>query len=953
MSTRYSLLALGLVALLLALVLRAAPPLRLDVGTADATRFLWGFYDAEMGEQGERFRWSGPDARLMLHGAPPGAARLELRLSGERLVAEGAPAIALARDKATFAAFDVAPGWRVYRLLLPPGSLAGQGGAALPLELRSAVSRPGADEAARDYRPLGVPLSWLRLTPLAGADTGALPRAAWLTWLVGIVGLGLALLLVQLGKYRLPMDGRRWTVDGDAPEDGRRWTVDGDAPHRLPSSVFRPGLLAACGAALALWAWRDPYSLAWALPATPWALGAASLLLAGAWLWGRAASVQLRAPLLIGGVIALALALGLMHAQLAVGLGVGLAIVALLALAAPANGLGAGVWADTDDRRPTTDDRRPTTDDRRPTTDDRRPTTDHRLSAIGYRLSAIGYRLSAIGYRLSAVGLLLGAIFLLALGLRLFRIDVLPFGLWRDEARHGLIALRIAEDPAYRPVYVLDERVQLPGLGLYPFALALKLFGVHLWTMRGVTALAGALTVLPLYAVAARLTGRPGVGLLAALLLAVSSWHISISRFSFPTIYEPLLSLTVWWLVLKALAPQTVDGGRWTVSSGTPLPSTAARLSAIGYRLSAIGYGLLTGILLGVVAQTYHIGRITPLTAGWLALLLLARAPGAWRGWLLWAGAAALGLGLTLAPLLGYALARPADFNDRVGAVFLLSVDALKARAPLAALDENLGRYLLMFTVAGDANGRHHAPYRPMLDILSGLGLLLGLAAVLRRLGDWRSRFLLGAVGVGLLPGLLAVDAPHAMRSFGALAPLCIIAALGLAELWRMQQDHRRPTTDDQNGARPRLAVVRGLSSVIVFVGLVGLNAGLYFGVMPGDPRVFGGFYPVQSQMGIYVGAADPAGRIYVPEGVRGHPSFLFLAAGRPVETFSGGPELPVSEFSAPPMPGDRFLLSGYFAEQEAAALAAALGPMPAPSTTGPPFPDGRGPTYYVVIGAR
>ena len=921
MSTRLTLLALGLVALLLALVLRAAPPLRLAVGAADATRFLWGFYDAETGEHGERFRWSGPDARLMLHGAPTGAARLELRLSGERLVAQGAPGIALGHDDATFAAFDVTPGWRVYRLLLPPGSLAGQAGAALPLELRSAVSRPGAGEDARDYRPLGVPLSWLRLTPLAGADTGALPRAAWLTWLVGIVGLGLALLLVQLGKYPLPMDGGRGTGDDDAP-------------HRLPSTVYHPalpalpalpGLLAACGAALALWAWRDPYGLAWALPATPWALGAASLLLAGAWLWGRTASVQLRAPLLLGSIAALAIALALMHAQLAVGMGVGLAIVTLLAFATPANGLGAGLWTDIDDRRPTTDDRP--------------PTTVHRLSSIGYRLSTIA--------------LLLGAIFLLALGLRLFRIDVLPFGLWRDEARHGLIALRIAEDPAYRPLYVLDERVQLPGLGLYPFALALKLFGVHLWTMRVVTTLAGALTVLPLYAVTARLTGRPGVGLLAALLLAVSSWHISISRFSFPTIYEPLLSLTVWWLVLKALTPQTADGGRRTVSSGTPLPSTVHRRPAIGYRLSAIGYGLLTGILLGVVAQTYHIGRITPLTAGWLALLLLARAPGAWRGWLLWAGAAALGLGLTLAPLLGYALARPADFNDRVGAVFLLSVDALKARAPLAALDENLGRYLLMFTVEGDANGRHHAPYRPMLDILSGLGLLLGLTAVLRRLGDWRARFLLGAVCVGLLPGLLAVDAPHAMRSFGALAPVCIIAALGLAELWRMQQNYRRPTTDDQNGARPLLAVVRGLSSVIVFVGLVGLNAGLYFGVMPGDPRVFGGFYPVQSQMGIYVAQANPAGRSYVPEGVRGHPSFLFLAAGRPVETFTGGPELPVSEFSAPPMPGDRFLLSGYFAEQEATALAAALGPMPAPETTGPPFPDGRGPTYYVVIGAR
>jgi 4-amino-4-deoxy-L-arabinose transferase-like glycosyltransferase len=843
-STRHTPLALGLVALLLWLAFGAAPPLRLDVGAAGDERFLWGFYDAEAGD-GASFRWSGPDARLLLHGAPPGAALLALRLSGERLAAQGEPAVALARGDGPLVRFDVAPGWRVYRVLLPPGSLAAPGAAAAPLALRSALSTPGAAEAARDYRSLGVPLDWLELTRLRGQPDGALARALWLTWAVGVLAALAGLASGAAGARR----------------------------HR--AALLAGGL----GALLALlWAWRDPYGLAWALPATPWALGCATLLLAGRELWRRGAP-RLRAAPLLGCFALLAAAVGLMHAHVALGLSLALGVAALLALGAPADGLGAGAWEGP-------------------------PQPPARFVIAG-----------------------LATVMLLALALRLYRIGELPFGLWRDEARHGLVALRIAEDPAYRPVYVLEERVHLPGLGLYPFAAALKLFGAHLWTMRLVTALAGALTALPLYAVAARLTGSRAVALVSALLLAASSWHVSISRFSFPTIYEPLLSLSAWWLLLVALG-----GGQGPQHPREALGAPGSNRLA-GWQAAA--WGLLAGVLLGVAAQTYHIGRVTPLAAGWLALLLLVRAPQHWRRWSAVVCAAALGLALTLAPLLGYALTRPDDFNDRVGDVFLLGEGGRRGEAPLAALDASLGRHLLMFTYEGDANGRHHAPYRPMLDILSGLGLLVGVAALLRRAADWRSRFLLGACAIGLLPSLLAVDSPHGMRSFGALAPACVIAALGWREVARM-------------APLGRLAFAPRRLSLAVFVaGLVGLNAWLYFVLMPRDPQVFAGFYPVQSQMGIYVGAAPPGERIFVPAEVRSHPSFALLAAGHQVEAFSAEAPGP-AELSARPGPGDSLLLSGYFADEEAAALTRALGSPPVRALEGPPFPDGSGSTYVV-----
>ncbi|NCC36472.1 MAG: hypothetical protein EOM24_31340, partial [Chloroflexia bacterium] len=61
------LLLLGLAALLLVLVLRTAPPLQVDVGDEGDLRFLSGFYTPETGF-GESFRWSGPEARFVLHG---------------------------------------------------------------------------------------------------------------------------------------------------------------------------------------------------------------------------------------------------------------------------------------------------------------------------------------------------------------------------------------------------------------------------------------------------------------------------------------------------------------------------------------------------------------------------------------------------------------------------------------------------------------------------------------------------------------------------------------------------------------------------------------------------------------------------------------------------------------------------------------------------------------------
>lgn len=486
----------------------------------------------------------------------------------------------------------------------------------------------------------------------------------------------------------------------------------------------------------------------------------------------------------------------------------------------------------------------------------------------------------------------------LALAMRLVAIETLPWALWRDEARHGLIAFQILEEDALPPIYIGGHHVNLPALGLYPFALALKIWGLHTWSLRMVTAVAGALTVLPLYGLAYRLTRRRDVGLLAAALLAVSSWHVSVSRFSFPAVFDPLLTLTGLWLLLRARdALGAAHRGGWAAAGG---------------------------VALGLAVQTYHSARVAPLLAG---VLIAGLGRPIRRASILWP--LVLAFAVVVAPLAIYAVRHPRALNDRVGEVFLLRHAARGGEAPLAAFDASLGRHLLMFNWRGDENGRHHAPGQSLLDGMTGLGFLAGLALLAK---EWRSdvsRFLLGALAMATLPSVLAVDGPHAMRSIGAAAFACVIAAIGALALAR-------------STPWPRTFAV-----AVVGLALV-LNGTTYFITMPRDPRVWGAGDAVPTQVGDFVRrraekeGTTAAERVFVPEEIAQSDVFGYLTHGTNPAMFDG------ETLSRPARPGDLFVLPAHSHPEVSRALAPYLGPDPKPSALGPVFPGGSDPSFLV-----
>ena len=491
----------------------------------------------------------------------------------------------------------------------------------------------------------------------------------------------------------------------------------------------------------------------------------------------------------------------------------------------------------------------------------------------------------------------LAAIVVVGLLLRTYRLTDQPFGMWRDEARHGLLAARLGSNPLSWPIY--EPRINSPGFGLWLLGVGVEIFGIHAWSMRPVTALAGALTAIPLFLFARRLTGRADVALLAAAFVTFSSWHVLVSRFQFPTVFGPPLLLTALWLVLEAAA--------------------ADRPRRASCHLA------LAGACAGLAVQTYHTGRLAPVVTVLVGTFVLWRRPHPGRA------VAALGLGLllTLAPLGLWVISHSRAFNSRESQLFVAQAAAAKGVAPLSALDASWGRHLVMFHFRGDESLRLNLPGRPMLDVVTGIGFLAGVAWLLLR-GETRLWLVLGLMFLaGLAPSALAVDGPHALRAIDAVAPAGILAALGWTAIW------------------PRVA----LWAVGPPLAALALNAYFCFVTLPSDPRSWQGFYPVDTQMGTFMRRVANEGAVhtvYLPEHLleARRSVLLYLTYGLRTATYADGSASP------PPRAGDLFLLSPFAIDANLGRLQDLLGASPRLIVAGPTLPGTKTPSFLAYEAA-
>lgn len=364
------------------------------------------------------------------------------------------------------------------------------------------------------------------------------------------------------------------------------------------------------------------------------------------------------------------------------------------------------------------------------------------------------------------------AVLVVGVGLRVFRLPQLPVGLHYDEAANGILAGEIAQGltaPIFIAAYTGKE-----VLFFYWTALWMTLLGVTPLALRLAAASAGTATIVATFWVTYELLRGEAEALWVALtssaFLAVSFWHLVLSRYGFRAVTQPLLQA----LTVAALWRGLRSGKRtWFVAAG---------------------------LFCGLTAYTYLAARAfpLPLSAALVVVLIADRHRRRERlvQLTIFLGAAAL----VLAPLAHYWLTHPGTFMLRTRQV---------AAGSWSEVRDGLTACLGMFFLRGDPYIRFNLPFRPLFLPPAAVLALLGLGDVLWRSvrgllpqhrvqadtnGDragWASlslasyTFLLLTIPVMVLPSALATEeiTPSNLRTVGLLPFLYIFPAVGLFRL--------------------------------------------------------------------------------------------------------------------------------------------------------------------------
>jgi streptogramin lyase/4-amino-4-deoxy-L-arabinose transferase-like glycosyltransferase len=436
--------------------------------------------------------------------------------------------------------------------------------------------------------------------------------------------------------------------------------------------------------------------------------------------------------------------------------------------------------------------------------------------------------------------------------LRLVRFADLPFGVWYDEAENGLQALRLIENPSYRPIFV--GSIHAPSHYLYLIVAAFEFFGVSIQSIRLVSVLMGLLTVLAAYLVGREFFGRSG-GLLLATLLAFSRWNINFSRIGMYNASTPLFELLVVGFLLRGLRR-----GRFAEYA---LAGLMLGLGLCFYAAFQLFVAVICLFLLGMVVLERGF-----LLRTWPGLVLMF--------------AVAL---LVIAPVLLFAYEKPDVYFSRTQDTSIFAKKSAEERWP--ALLENIRKHVLMFNYQGDPNGRHNLPGKPMLDPFAGALLVLGLALTLVRLHRPWALLLLFWLGITLLGGILSLDfeAPQSLRAIGAMPAVYLLAVLPLHALW---QEWR------QGGGRYRPHWV--LAPLGLYLGLLSYsNIQLYFGQQAYDFAAWNAFSTPETITANLLTQLDEQTEAYVISFFHGHPTLNFLArAVRPYQRLDTTDHLPL-----------------------------------------------------------
>jgi 4-amino-4-deoxy-L-arabinose transferase-like glycosyltransferase len=363
------------------------------------------------------------------------------------------------------------------------------------------------------------------------------------------------------------------------------------------------------------------------------------------------------------------------------------------------------------------------------------------------------------------VSLAVIAILIVASFFRLWQLESIPPGLYPDVAMNGTNVLENLRSGHLQIFY--PENNGREGFFMWLIALAFKIFGVSIWSLKFAGAFLGIMTILGIYLLTKELLkktvfseNREYVALLSSFLMAVSFWHTLMSRIGFRAISLPFILVFTFCFFFKGLHDKK------------------------------LAYFIISGGLFGLGFYTYTSVRLAPAIFLVLAIIyfFLFLREKLLKKYLLFAGTFSLFTILAALPLGLYFLNHKEDFISRAAPISVFA-----AANPLHALLQSLVLHLGMLNFYGDPNWRHNFAGAPMLPPALGILFIIGLVfsffmvfkslknkAVLKNENFTVGLFLISWWFVMLLPGILTYEGmPHALRTIGIMPAVFILVSMG------------------------------------------------------------------------------------------------------------------------------------------------------------------------------
>lgn len=476
---------------------------------------------------------------------------------------------------------------------------------------------------------------------------------------------------------------------------------------------------------------------------------------------------------------------------------------------------------------------------------------------------------------------------LVAIALRVYAIDQLPPGLFGDEAVEGLDALDVLAGNFH---IWFHAHLGREPLYVYLTALSYALFGVTPLATRLPALIAGLLTIPAAFVFvcewAAGIFSRERatrLALLTSALLAISFWHVQMTRNAHRDTLLPLVEAIGYALLWRAF--RTNDRRAY-----------AGAGAVLGLAIYTYSPGRFVGVFVALfVVVEFVLWRLTddrrPKTEDTNSPSSVI---GQWSS-VIGLAVAALCAFLVMLPLAIYFAQNPAQFTRRFD-----STSIFEQSDPLTAFATSVAGNLAQFVVpgAGYQSKHYNLPGKPIFDLFIAPWFLAGVIIALKHWRQSHYRFLLLWFVVMCVPAFLTADMiPKGVRVLGVVPGVFVFAALAIegllerafkASLYEAIHTTDRARLNRMEVAPPQPFAILTASGLIA-VSLIGSALWTtydYFVAWANHPEVPLKFDSDLVEASTFVQQQPATTPIYLSAEVYRHPTFMLLGARVPTSRY-------------------------------------------------------------------